>query len=101
RHTRCSRDWSSDVCSSDLFGGAGQAPEAIVRRRDEAVDLDQIEPTLLVVTPALRLARRQVGFREPVAQGAAADLLARLQHKVARSEERRVGQQWRSRSTPG
>src|SRR2546429_4808452 len=22
RHTRCSRDWSSDVCSSDLFKGA-------------------------------------------------------------------------------
>src|SRR2546429_9753089 len=22
RHTRCSRDWSSDVCSSDLFGNA-------------------------------------------------------------------------------
>src|SRR3989449_8421628 len=22
RHTRCSRDWSSDVCSSDLFTGA-------------------------------------------------------------------------------
>src|SRR2546422_11769571 len=21
RHTRCSRDWSSDVCSSDLFTG--------------------------------------------------------------------------------
>src|SRR5205809_3922413 len=21
RHTRCSRDWSSDVCSSDLFAG--------------------------------------------------------------------------------
>src|SRR6266542_5466225 len=21
RHTRCYRDWSSDVCSSDLFGG--------------------------------------------------------------------------------
>src|SRR3989304_3173173 len=25
RHTRCSRDWSSDVCSSDLFSGAGEA----------------------------------------------------------------------------
>src|SRR3989449_7707936 len=25
RHTRCSRDWSSDVCSSDLFGAAGAA----------------------------------------------------------------------------
>src|SRR3989304_6423075 len=24
RHTRCSRDWSSDVCSSDLDGGAQQ-----------------------------------------------------------------------------
>src|SRR2546422_5511220 len=23
RHTRCSRDWSSDVCSSDLVGKAG------------------------------------------------------------------------------
>src|SRR6266436_3160640 len=22
RHTRCSRDWSSDVCSSDLDGGS-------------------------------------------------------------------------------
>src|SRR2546429_7436871 len=24
RHTRCSRDWSSDVCSSDLFVGRGE-----------------------------------------------------------------------------
>src|SRR3989337_1677005 len=23
RHTRCYRDWSSDVCSSDLLGGRG------------------------------------------------------------------------------
>src|SRR5687768_17922276 len=22
RHTRCSRDWSSDVCSSDLYSGS-------------------------------------------------------------------------------
>src|SRR2546429_6184402 len=30
RHTRCSRDWSSDVCSSDLFlltGYSGLDPE--------------------------------------------------------------------------
>src|SRR5687768_18164436 len=25
RHTRCSRDWSSDVCSSDLSAGRGGA----------------------------------------------------------------------------
>src|ERR1041385_67068 len=24
RHTRCSRDWSSDVCSSDLIAAIGQ-----------------------------------------------------------------------------
>src|SRR5256884_8252018 len=24
RHTRCSRDWSSDVCSSDLKGGPAE-----------------------------------------------------------------------------
>src|SRR2546422_3225293 len=24
RHTRCSRDWSSDVCSSDLLHGLGR-----------------------------------------------------------------------------
>src|SRR2546422_11114184 len=31
RHTRCSRDWSSDVCSSDLFPGvviiSGSGPQ--------------------------------------------------------------------------
>src|SRR5687768_18502895 len=34
RHTRCSRDWSSDVCSSDLGGGrarAGPGPDAASR----------------------------------------------------------------------
>src|SRR6266550_5437042 len=28
RHTRCSRDWSSDVCSSDLFDAAGNLLQA-------------------------------------------------------------------------
>src|SRR6478752_9662390 len=28
RHTRCSRDWSSDVCSSDLSAGAPAAAPA-------------------------------------------------------------------------
>src|SRR5437868_14657588 len=29
RHTRSKRDWSSDVCSSDLLGGALLAPAAL------------------------------------------------------------------------
>src|SRR5690606_39581711 len=32
RHTRFSRDWSSDVCSSDL-GGTGQVPDTLMYRR--------------------------------------------------------------------
>src|SRR2546429_7579338 len=28
RHTRCSRDWSSDVCSSDLLAASGVAQQA-------------------------------------------------------------------------
>src|SRR2546429_2804434 len=30
RHTRCSRDWSSDVCSSDLGVAANRARHALV-----------------------------------------------------------------------
>src|SRR5690606_40406069 len=33
RHTRFSRDWSSDVCSSDLFLARMNLPEAIVPPR--------------------------------------------------------------------
>src|SRR5256884_3750727 len=31
RHTRCSRDWSSDVCSSDLFRGLSRAASTQTR----------------------------------------------------------------------
>src|SRR5256884_516747 len=33
RHTRCSRDWSSDVCSSDLTGPRGASPISSRARR--------------------------------------------------------------------
>src|SRR3990172_3961382 len=32
RHTRCSRDWSSDVCSSDLIALAAQTVRRVVAR---------------------------------------------------------------------
>src|SRR2546422_8481789 len=36
RHTRCSRDWSSDVCSSDLEVGAGHhRPPHLLHEHDE------------------------------------------------------------------
>src|SRR5690606_9479167 len=57
RHTRFSRDWSSDVCSSDLKGGApskaSTTPEAktmtnSIRRRSFALSL-----TTFLLAPAL------------------------------------------------
>src|SRR3989449_9922278 len=41
RHTRCSRDWSSDVCSSDLALSAADSGLVALRQTDvEASDLD-------------------------------------------------------------
>src|SRR6266498_1601933 len=47
RHTRCGRDWSSDVCSSDLtaarvvtgFDSPRQSPDIRRQVREEAADL--------------------------------------------------------------
>src|SRR6478752_125336 len=50
RHTRCSRDWSSDVCSSDLPGSARSLRPAV--RADPGwtlvvADVAQLEPRML------------------------------------------------------
>src|SRR5256884_1885482 len=41
RHTRCSRDWSSDVCSSDLAtaGADGKEPELDSHEKDDSIHL--------------------------------------------------------------
>src|SRR5436305_8205305 len=75
RHTRCGRDWSSDVCSSDL-GGDGLAPEP---RGVDAGAVALLQGAGRGVPPPLIVRIRQLG-RRPL-----------------RSEERRVGKEWRSR----
>src|SRR5207245_6491242 len=82
RHTRCYRDWSSDVCSSDLlwrqFSERGQI------RHDERSPVRQREHS--------RSARRDPaeGQHDDVGGGEqAGDLI--LGHALERSEERRVG----------
>src|SRR5207253_5767985 len=87
RHTRWPRDWSSDVCSSDLLAGkvVGQHARRVAglqRRRRRLPDLH------------LGDERRGVGDRD--------QLLARtgevaLELKLIRSEERRVGKECRAR----
>src|SRR5207245_5838888 len=75
RHTRCYRDWSSDVCSSDLL---------LLRRADEGA-------AAAAARGAGQPGQRQEGHpaaeHHPGAAGVAGP----------RSEERRVGKEGRSR----
>src|SRR5687768_18122520 len=73
RHTRCSRDWSSDVCSSDL---ADRLSEAL--------------PRYALVVVGLALILLTVVFRSILVPLKAAA-------GFVRSEERRVGKECRSR----
>src|SRR5690606_39436281 len=90
RHTRFSRDWSSDVCSSDLIEKLGtQLAQALVDSTPAIVELatsvgdflvtalDTLGPSLIKVLDALL----------PVVAAIGTDLLE------ARSEERRVGKE--------
>src|SRR3712207_8432294 len=89
RHTRYWRDWSSDVCSSDLLGG--HQPPGDVRQPQRHV----VHRGVLAVHGAERVVDEDVGERgEPVGQPAPLGVLLR------RSEERRVGKECRSRWSP-
>src|SRR5687768_17762198 len=84
RHTRCSRDWSSDVCSSDLI-----ECNSILAEQPDTI----IPAGLDALTSRLRRADQLVlsgidADLELAACGAAGR---------ARSEERRVGKECRAR----
>src|SRR5207245_6888912 len=87
RHTRCYRDWSSDVCSSDLY-----AVWLLARRLRDAEDplalIAEVRPrlgaTLIIMLASTRSEEAYV--REPQRVGV-----------VDRSEERRVGKECRAR----
>src|SRR5690606_40370385 len=89
RHTRFSRDWSSDVCSSDLF-----IPSGVI-----ALSLSSAPPVSAIVGwPERRLttpmSRQKTPRRMPVPSALA-------QASLARSEERRVGKERRNRQWLG
>src|SRR5687768_17843428 len=60
RHTRCSRDWSSDVCSSDLRDTAGGPPPRLrpPRHRAEPTRRDIGRPQLGTTSPLDRKSTR-------------------------------------------
>src|SRR5207245_8802484 len=88
RHTRCYRDWSSDVCSSDL-GGYGSVPQ---RRTIEAVPTRNLQAYDYYLRGNEYLRR---GGDERFQRTA-----LRMYEKAVeldRSEERRVGKECRYR----
>src|SRR5207245_5805053 len=91
RHTRCYRDWSSDVCSSDLFLGDWDAPG-----RDQVLTLGFRErhpaKTPQACHRVLLLRRGGWGTAKTMRQTALAPGVV-----IERSEERRVGKEGRCR----
>src|SRR3712207_7991426 len=87
RHTRYWRDWSSDVCSSDLLLGLVCLHELYALYGD---------------VPLARLAgfAGLIGLVLAALYGDTGDVLLVLAATVARSEERRVGKECRSRWSP-
>src|SRR5687768_18397286 len=79
RHTRCSRDWSSDVCSSDLGDWFGAALAVGDTNGDGYRDV-------VAGIPFQDLGVSDAGAVTVLRGGAG-----------GRSEERRVGKEWRSR----
>src|SRR5207249_9123172 len=94
RHTRSKRDWSSDVCSSDLY-----APNAPFYVRGNATSTlpfggSCAGTTDLILPPAH--ANRTVMCEWPVAAGTCRDG-RECRAPRDRSEERRVGKGWGER----
>src|SRR5207249_9119297 len=94
RHTRSKRDWSSDVCSSDLFiapaeGGYPAEPDRVVAM---ALEVDVVGPRTL---PAVDRVVHE--GRLPQLLDALAELPATSAAVAQRSEERRVGKEGGSR----
>src|SRR5438874_7430755 len=91
RHTRSLRDWSSDVCSSDL-----RSAEAYVRKYGELSDSQWL-------SKAVESGRRAVKTTDDLAAGHVSLGMAlvagdqKVEAAAERSEERRVGKEGRWR----
>src|SRR2546422_7201654 len=87
RHTRCSRDWSSDVCSSDLV-----TPGPLL-----ACTVTVVEQT---ATHPLGSETDTATWFVPSANSVVKSTCAVVGGPPPRSEERRVGKECRSRWSP-
>src|SRR3989475_6990528 len=87
RHTRFDCDWSSDVCSSDLF------LQLIEQDTSDSIIVAVTNHGASLDTALFRRFDDVIRYATP--DEAQVDEL--LRNRLARSEERRVGKEWRSR----
>src|SRR5690606_39998494 len=86
RHTRFSRDWSSDVCSSDLLGFSSVMMDGSLK--EDVKTIADFEYNLDVTRRVVELAHK-VGVTVEGELGCLGSL------ETMRSEERRVGKEGR------
>src|SRR5690606_39899589 len=88
RHTRFSRDWSSDVCSSDLKSTSNVQP----RSNRCPLTSETVSPTNVGASPETAIVAALAGRSLALVgmMGAGKSTIGR------RSEERRVGKEWRT-----
>src|SRR5690625_7468008 len=95
RHTRWPRDWSSDVCSSDLL--PGDVLDEVHPVREQVADHAAAAPGPVVAPGQRTLGGGGIVGDQPAAhvgdpaQAAGGDQLAQVGDRGGRSEERRVG----------
>src|SRR5207248_7830465 len=99
RHTRSYGDWSSDVCSSDLIQPPTLGPNVgasvetmpriagIIARRGPSNMAKPVANTVGTIAP-------------PTKPWIARKAIIELMSQARRSEERRVGKEWRTRREP-
>src|SRR5690606_40656797 len=95
RHTRFSRDWSSDVCSSDLavrVGRAALAPATDVPPADGTLERDAHH-----LDARVDLVEQRIVHADESEEGLAGRGQDRDVEAAVRSEERRVGKEGRTR----
>src|SRR5690606_39416357 len=95
RHTRFSRDWSSDVCSSDLLQVYFRTAQSEVEP-GAAERLSRIARLVRTMDGAVVLLE---GHADPRGDEQYNIELSQARAE-SRSEERRVGKEWRSRWAP-
>src|SRR5690606_39808013 len=92
RHTRFAREWSSDVCSSDLL----ELPDVESRRGTEILE-EAFGGKGAGATGSV-VFRAEAGVHDPEVRAAMTSLfdeIESIEGLSVRSEERRVGKGWR------